>query len=116
LQSVVAITYVDGNGDTQTLDSSIYTVDGDSEPGRVYPAYGECWPAPRCIPKAVKVQYVAGYGDAADDVPARIRLAIMLLVGSLANNREDDTPIALHKVPWGVRSMLSDYRMYKRAC
>lgn len=116
LQSVTAITYVNTDGAEQTLSPDVYTVDADSEPGRVYLAYGQSWPSTRAIPKAVKVRFVAGFGDTSDDVPACIKLAIMLLVGSLMNNREDDAPIALHKVPWGVKSLLADHRMYRRAC
>tara|TARA_R110001583_G_scaffold135046_2_gene286810 strand:- start:1850 stop:2425 length:576 start_codon:yes stop_codon:yes gene_type:complete len=116
LQSITAVTYTDIDGDIQTLDTSVYTADSDSEPGRVYLGYGQSWPSTRCMKKAVKVSYVAGFGDAAEDVPAQLRLAIMLLVGSLLNNREDDAPLQLHKVPWGVEQMLADYKMYRRAC
>ena len=116
LQSVSEITYVDGDGATQTLSSSVYTVDTDSEPGLIYPAYDQVWPSTRAVRKAVKVTYVAGYGDDDTDVPDPIRHAIAKIVGSLMHHREDDTPISSVPVPWGARTLLADYRMYKRAC
>lgn len=115
LQGVSAITYIDGDGVEQTLDASVYTVDTDSEPGRVYRAYSQSWPSTRAVPKAVKVRYIAGYGNDGSDVPGEIRHAIIQMVGSLMHHREDDTPVATAPVPWGVRQLLADHRMYQRA-
>lgn len=115
LQSAV-ITYVDANGDTQTLDASLYTVDTDSEPGRIYPADGQCWPVTRAIPKAVKVRYVAGYGDEAADVPEQLRHAVAMMTAELFNNREDSAPVTLARVPWGVKALVGSYKMHRRAC
>lgn len=61
LQSVSSITYVDTAGDTQTLSSDLYTVDTDSEPGRVILDYGESWPSTRDVAQAVTITFVAGY-------------------------------------------------------
>jgi len=88
LQSVTSITYVDTNGDTQTLSASTYTVDTDSEPGRIYEAYGESWPTVRDVDHAITVTFGAGYGDSAHDVPERIRHAILLLAADLYEIRE----------------------------
>jgi uncharacterized phiE125 gp8 family phage protein len=115
LQSV-EITYTDVNGSAQTLNSALYTVDTDSEPGRIYPAFDQCWPGTRCIPKAVKVRYVAGYGDDADDVPEQLRHAVAMMTAELFNNREDSSPVALARVPWGVKALVGSYKMHRRAC
>lgn len=90
LRSVVSIEYVDTNGDTQTLDSSTYTVDTSSLPGRVYPAYGAAWPATRCQPNAVTITYTAGYGGTSD-VPVAIKQGMLLVIGDLYRNREAQT-------------------------
>lgn len=76
VSSVTSITYTDTNGDSQTLSSSVYTLDSDSEPARIVQAYGQFWPAIRYVPNAVKATYVAGYGAAASNVPDGIRSAI----------------------------------------
>ncbi|OAN53891.1 hypothetical protein A6A04_13445 [Paramagnetospirillum marisnigri] len=88
LQAVDGITYVDGSGATITLDQAAYVVDAESEPGRVTPAWGASWPATRCQPVAVTVDWTCGYGDAAGDVPAPIRAAMLLLIGTLYRDRE----------------------------
>lgn len=62
LVSVDSITYVDNNGATQTVSSSVYTVDTVSEPGYVYLSYNQNWPYDvRLIPNAVTITYKAGY-------------------------------------------------------
>jgi len=85
LQSVTSIKYIDTNGTQQTLDALLYAVDTDSEPGLVVPAYGESWPSTRDEVNAVRVRFVAGYGDAAD-VPAAIKTWIKMRVGTLYDN------------------------------
>src|SRR5690606_20838877 len=80
LQSVTSITYIDPTGAQQTLDSSVYDVDADSEPGRVVLKADASWPEVADVPGAVQVEYAAGYGDAAA-VPEVVRQAMLLLIG-----------------------------------
>ena len=88
LQSVTSIQYVDSAGVSQTLSTSVYTVDTDAEPGLIYPAYSQTWPTTRQIPKSVTVTFVAGYGADPADVPDPIRHAIKLHVSRLYEIRE----------------------------
>lgn len=71
LQSVTNIQYVDTAAATQTLSSSVYTVETTTEPGRIHLAYGQSWPATRSVKSACWVNYVAGY-TAAALIPAAI--------------------------------------------
>ena len=59
--SVSGITYVDPDGTTQTLGTSHYSVDTDSAPARISPAYGESFPATRSVRNAVNITFNAGY-------------------------------------------------------
>lgn len=61
LQRVAAIEYVDADGATQTLASSKYRVDAESDTPRITPAFGESWPITRDVVNAVTVKYWAGY-------------------------------------------------------
>jgi uncharacterized phiE125 gp8 family phage protein len=80
LASVTNIQYTDSDGDTQTVDSSTYVVDAAAVPGRIALAYGEQWPTDAIEQiAAVRINYVAGYGDAAD-VPQTIKHAMRLLI------------------------------------
>jgi uncharacterized phiE125 gp8 family phage protein len=89
LQSVTSIQYVDADGATQTFDAGDYDVDTKAQPGRIKPAYGEVWPTTRPgIVNAVTVTYVAGYGDAASDVPEETKHAIKLMLTHAWRNPE----------------------------
>lgn len=87
LQSVTSITYYDTDGVEQTLAADQYTVDAISEPARIEPAYGVTWPGTREQMNAVKVRFVAGYGDAAD-VPACVRNWMLMRIKTLWENRD----------------------------
>jgi len=87
LISVASILYIDVNGDVQTLDPAAYYVEPGA-PGRIHPAYGQGWPSVRSVPGTITVQYLAGYGPAATDVPECIRLAIKMMVAELYEQRE----------------------------
>jgi len=87
LVSVESITYIDTSGDIQTLDPTAYLVEAGA-PGRIHPAYGQTWPSVRCIPGAITVRYLSGYGPAATDVPECIQTAIKMMVADLYENRE----------------------------
>jgi len=111
LASVTSITYVDSDGDTQTLADTVYDVDITVEPGLVRLAYDQSWPTIRTTPNAITITYVAGYGDATD-VPKGIRQAMLLLISNWYENREatlSGTIIA--KVPLALESLLLANRM-----
>lgn len=88
LQSVTKVDYVDVDGNTQTLSSSLYQVHEFAEPAVIRAAYNETWPEVRDETlKAVLVRAVVGYGAAAD-VPLRYKQAVLLLIGHWYANRE----------------------------
>lgn len=104
LQSVSSIKYYDTDGNQQTLSSSLYSVDTQSQPGRITPAYGESWPDTRTINNAVEVNFVAGYGDAGSDVPMKIRQAMLLYITWGYEDRE-----AMKMKPRAIDDLLSHY-------
>lgn len=87
LQSVTAITYVDTDGATQTIDAADYLVDAMSVPARITPAYGLSWPSTRAQKNAVKLRFVAGYGDSSD-VPACIKHWMLMRIKQAYDNRD----------------------------
>ncbi len=109
LISVTSIQYVDGEGTTQTLASTEYTVDAKSEPGRITPAYGKSWPTTRYQMNAVTITFQAGYGAAAA-VPSPIKQAVLLVIGEMYAHREASmvgAPIV--ELPLGVKALLMPY-------
>ncbi len=90
LQSVDSIQYVDTAGNVQTLAPEDYVVDASSsEIGRVALAWNRFWPITRNSVNSVVIQFTAGYGDAAEDVPQVIRQGILIEVSNMYENRED---------------------------
>jgi uncharacterized phiE125 gp8 family phage protein len=88
LQSVSSVKYIDEDGDLQTLATSEYVVDTSGEKGRLYLAWEKSWPSIRIEPNAVRVEFVAGYGDDASDVPARFRAWMLIKAGDHYAHRE----------------------------
>ncbi len=110
--SVESITYLDGDGALQTLPVADYQVDSFSEPGRVAiaPTVSN-WPDTEDERlAAVTIEYKAGYGTAAADVPEGLVQAVKLLVGNWYENREATTPVAMRSVPEALDALLWAYR------
>lgn len=82
LQSVTSITYYDGDGVSQTLASSVYTVHTASEPGRIMLGVNQAWPSVQCLRgSAVTITYVVGW-TTEDAVPDHITNGIALLTSA----------------------------------
>lgn len=106
--SVTSVEYIDGGGTLQTLSSTLYQVDTTQEPARIAPAYGCVWPVTRCPQtQAVRVTYIAGYGDAPGDVPETIKTALKLTVASWYAQREDFSLVRLTELPMGAAALLA---------
>lgn len=110
LRSVDSIQYVDSDGALQTLDTSVYEVDLHGK--RVYRAYGQSWPTVRNQPLAITIIFQSGYADS-DSVPAKIKSAILLLVGEMYENREEQSigvskssnTITAERLLWPLRDL-----------
>lgn len=76
-------------GATITLDPATYVSDLSGPVPRITPVFGQIWP-PISTPQIgnVQVNYTAGYGPAASDVPEGIRHWILVRVATMYENRE----------------------------
>ena len=114
IQSVTSVKYLDANtGAEQTLDPAEYLLDKDNEPGKVVPAYGKTFPATYGVPNAVRIRYVAGYGNAAA-VPQAIKQWMLLAVGTMYAQRETAIAGQIASIPdrfWS--GLLDPYRLYE---
>ncbi len=111
LRTIVSIKHIDDAGVLQTVPAADYLVDISTEYGRVAPVFGLFWPVARDELGAVRVQFTAGYDNAAT-VPAQIKQAILLLVGHWYEMREDTTvgPQA-RSIPSGAARLLGQQRI-----
>lgn len=108
VSSVSWVKYYDADDVQQTVSSSDYWVDTDSDPARVVPKNG--WPTIYLgRPNAFQVQFVAGYGNAAA-VPKLLKQAVLWLVAHWYENRE---AVVMNQyareVPMGVESACMRY-------
>ena len=87
--SGVSISYIDSNGASQTLATTVYGVDIATEPGRVFLLYNQTWPSTRGQKRAVTITYQAGYGSTSTSVPEEARALIGLMLAGMYENRED---------------------------
>lgn len=88
VQSVSSVKYYDAAGVQQTVTASDYMVDAVAKPGRLAPIDTKSWPSSRGRYNDVVVRFVAGYGAAATDVPARIRSAMRIVIADLYERRD----------------------------
>jgi len=110
VQAVGAVTLHDGDGGTTTVDADSYDTDPMSDPARL--VLTSSVPSSGLRPfNGFEIAFVAGYGDAASDVPQPIRQALLLLIAHWFERRE---PVELGPGPQGVpeiaAGLLQPYR------
>ena len=101
LQSITSVSYTDAEEIAETWDAANYRMDDYSEPGRLIALSGAVWPSGGLSStNPIRIRYVGGYGDNPEDVPAKIKQAVLLLVCYWFENGYCDPPQA-------VKSLLS---------
>lgn len=74
-----SFTYIDQDGDSQTLTSSDYRIKYRHDIAYLMPPYNGVWPTARYDADVITVTYTAGYGTGRTDVPLGIRDAVAIL-------------------------------------
>ena len=101
LQSMTSVTYLDEEGVEASWTD--FQVDARSAVG--YVTFGSV-PSVTLFPTgAIKVTYVAGYGDTATSVPNQIQMALLMLIAYWYENRESQD------VPKNIRDMFMSARL-----
>jgi uncharacterized phiE125 gp8 family phage protein len=115
LVSVDSVCYVDAGTLTLTyLDPSLWQVSTHRIPGLLAPARYQVWPiADPLTFEAVQIAFTCGHPTAAA-VPARVKMAITLLVAHLYENREATADVALNQIPYGLLSMVNSLAIGER--
>jgi len=111
VRSVEAVRIGAEAGEVLTLPPNYYALDGTSKPARLCRIQG-AWPEPaRNSAPGIEIEFKAGFGDNAGDVPMPIRQALLLLVAHWYENRE---PVVIGgtvaRIPETVSALLMPYR------
>ena len=105
VQSIAAVKLYAADESVATVSADTYQLDGAAVPARLVRRGCLTWPKPGRTANGIEIAFVAGYGDAAADVPAPIRQAILLLVAHWHEHRE---PVAIGETNASAPSMVSD--------
>lgn len=107
LVSVTHIKYTDEDNNQSTFDSGNYATDVYSNPARIKLTKDANWPSdPLYVINGVEIQVIVGYGDP-DDVPKKIKQAMLLWLGHYYENREQVTVGEIaREIPLGVETLL----------
>lgn len=108
LQSVSSVTVYAPDDSTTVLDPATYQVDATSSPARLTLKSTVSPPSNLRPINAVAIAFTAGYGDAATDVPAGFRAAILELIAFLYEHRGE----APAELPPDVLALLAPYRVF----
>lgn len=111
LRALVAVRVYNEAGETQAIPVEQFTIDKVSAPAIVAPASGAPLTPGRAI-AGIELDFEAGYGDDAADVPEPLRHAMRLLVAHWYENRaliSATGEVAI--VPAAVSSLIAPYRV-----
>lgn len=95
LQGITSVTTYDESDDaTAVVVADTFNVDIYRKPGRMGLKNSATWPTALRNQNAIVIVYVAGYGDAASDVPAALKRAVKQAAAYLYENRGDSCCVA----------------------
>lgn len=80
------IAYLDSDGTSQALATTVYAVETDAVQPFIRLKYGQSWPAIRGDMNGITITFVAGYATVLA-IPRRVKQAVLLLVNHWYENR-----------------------------
>lgn len=112
VSAITSVKYKDTTGTEITIPNTDYQLMDWEEPAILMPAYGKTWPTARGFDGDITITYVGGYASA-DEVPAVIKQAILMMVRTWFDQRDDVTPRSVNEMPRGSEYMLKPYRCFR---
>lgn len=112
--TVIAVRYYDEDDVLQTLTSSKYWIDAKRPIPRIY--VKESWPTTKVRPNAVEIEYYAGYGTTAADVPGNFKDAMHMYIAHCYENRVPEiTGVSISAFEIGIKRLLDLGTAYQNA-
>ncbi len=85
--SITSVKYYDTSGVQQTLSSSVYELEAE-EPAHIRLKPLQSWPGTDGRDDGIEITFVAGYGATAADVPAGLKVLVLIMTSWLYENRQ----------------------------
>ena len=103
----LSIKVIDEAGSETVVDPTTYDVDeSENSPGRVKLRSGCIWPSHRYFASFI-IEFKAGYGDAATDVPEALKQGILQLLSHLYDNR------GAEEIPKGIKALFWPFKILR---
>ncbi|MBI1274204.1 MAG: hypothetical protein GC131_09015 [Alphaproteobacteria bacterium] len=112
LISISTVKTYDDNDDATVWDAANYFADTASQPGRIALRNAATWPQPVRETGGISIEYVAGYGAAAANVPEAVRTACRQLVAHWYEHR-GEAGGRIAPAPLTVQALLGPYRILR---
>ncbi len=117
LSSVTGVFYTPEGQSEMAYNAANYLVDTAAEPGRIVLKESAEWPSDTLESvNGVRVEYVAGYGAAATDLPPLAIALCQLILGHLYENREGvivGQGVSITTLPIGIKDIARILRVDK---
>ena len=110
--AIDSVTYVDVDGQTQTLASGNYRADTSEEPAVI--EFIDAKPSTQLTnPRPIAVNYSTGYADA-NAVPQMIKQYVLMAIGTIYDtSRSSNSEYKLHEAPMS-RALIAPYIVVER--
>jgi len=106
--STISIAYTDDDGADQVVTN--FMVDSNRYITKIKPDYGELWPAIKTGRDKVRITFTAGYKAAFGEIPSDIKHAIMMIAGTMYDQRENHiVGVTVGNIPMSAEFLLSPY-------
>ncbi len=111
IQSLTSATVFAHDDSIHAIDTDSFILDGTANPARLVWRGAGTPPTPGRAANGIEIDFIAGFGDAASDVPQPIRQALLLLVAHWYENREPvEIGAVATPIPSTVSELLAPYR------
>ncbi len=113
VQSIEQIRIYTADDTFSLLPANGYLLDGQGSPPRLIRRGSLAWPQTTRPGNGIAVDFTAGHGTQPADVPAALRIAVLVLVGHWYENRQlaDTAGAATVSLPPMVRDLIDPYRV-----
>jgi hypothetical protein len=111
LLSVTHVKTYDTVDAASVMPAADYFVDGASRPGRIVLRPHAAWPAALRDTNAIEIEYQAGFGAAASNVPVAIRQGMLQHVAALYAARGDGLDMGEAPIPAAALALYRPYRI-----